>query len=377
MPIQSELTKKRMRMMLIAVGILFGLIVIYKIFTALMLKHYLASQSKAVTVSTMQVKYAPWQPRLTASGSLRAIYGVDVTTELGGMVRNIYFVPGSFVASGTLLVQLNIDDDVAQLHSLEANAELAKITYERDKAQFKAQAISKQTLDTDAANLKSLKSQVEQQMAVIAKKTIRAPFAGRLGINKVNPGQYVNPGNKVVSLQTQDPIYADFYMPQTYLAQLKVGQFVTLSSDSFPDKKYFGKITTIDSAFDVNNRNVEVEATISNPKFELTPGMFVSVEVKTGAPKKYLTVPQTAVSFNAYGDIVYVVKQTGKNKTVTQRFVKTGETRGDQVTILQGLSEGDTIVTSGQLKLKNGSQIVVNNSIVPSDNAEPVLNNDH
>jgi membrane fusion protein (multidrug efflux system) len=340
---QNEPLKKRMKMMLLVVGVLFGGIILYKTVISLVVKYAMTHQSKVVTVSTAIAGTAPWQPKLKASGTIRAIKGVNVTTQLAGMVQGIYFTPGATVKEGDLLVQLNADSDVALLHSLEANAALAKITYDRDKAQFSARAISKQTLDVDVENLKSLTAQVAEQAATVAKKTIRAPFAGRLGIMVVNLGQYLNPGDKVTTLQTFDPIYVDFFMPQQALAQLRLDQPVSVTSNAYHDQMYPGKITTIEPAVDTGTRNVTVEATLANPKFELTPGMFASVVVDIGAPKKYLTLPQTAVTFNSYGEIVYVVKQTGKDKkdkpilTANQVFVTTGETRGDQVTILTGI----------------------------------------
>jgi len=377
-------TKKRMIKMLILVGILFGCIFLYKAFISLMIKRSLASNATpTISVSAMRVDYSPWQPQITASGSLRAIRGVNVTTELAGLVATIYFTPGAFVEQDTVLVQLNANSDTALLHSLEANAELAKITYYRDKAQYRAQAVSKQTLDADAANLKSLLAQVAQQAATVAKKTIRAPFKGRLGISTINPGQYLNPGDSVVMLQTLDPIYADFYVPQQALAQVKVGQVVSVTSDTYPNKSFKGKITTINPAVDASTRNVMVEATIDNSQYELAPGMFAAVTVEVGTAERFLTLPQTAISFNPYGELVYVIKEgtADKNKqpvlTVTQKFVETGETRGDQVTILNGLKEGDRVVTSGQLKLKNGSRVAINNKVVPSDNPQPRAPNEH
>lgn len=368
--------------MLICLGILFGGIFIFKGIIKFLTNRQMAAQSRVVTVSAMKVGYSFWQPRLKATGSLRAIRGVNVTTELAGMVQSIYFKPGAFVTEGTVLVQLNADSDIGLLHSLEANAELAKITYDRDKKQYDIHAISKQQLDTDAANLKSQRAQVEQQAATVAKKTIRAPFSGRMGISAVNPGQYINTGDKIVTLQTLDPIYVDFYVPQQALTELQVGQNVSLSADTFPGKSFHGKITTIDPLVDQSTRNIEVEATISNPKFELTPGMFARVEVSTGEPQRFLTLPQTAVSFNPYGEIIYVIRESGKDKkgkpilTAHQVFVISGETRGDQVAILKGLKEGDMVVTSGQLKLKNGNQVAINNSIVPSNNPHPIVTNE-
>ena len=364
---------KPMRIMLICVGILFGTIILVKGVKFFLFKRYMAAnQSPVITVSAMKAGYSLWNPELKASSSTRAIRGVSVTTELAGMVQTIYFKPGAIVKEGTVLVQLNADSDTALLRSLEASAELAQTVYDRDKGQYEAKAISKATLDFDAADLKSKQAQVAQQAAIVKKKTIVAPFSGRLGISAVNPGQYLNPGDKVVTLQQLDPIYVDFYVPQQALVRLKVGQVVNVTVDSFPGKIFTGKITTIDPIVDVNTRNVQVEATVANPKMEIVPGMFASAVVQTGAPQKYLTLPHTAVTFNSYGDIIYIVKPT-KPLTVTQTFVVTGETRGDQIMILKGLKEGEMVVTSGQLKLKNGSRVNIDNKVVPANNPKPVV----
>lgn len=367
-----------MKIMLICVGILFGLVFLYKVFMNTMMKHYIATHSSpTIAVSTMKVSYQPWQPKLSATGSLRAIQGVNITTQLAGMVDTIYFKPGSVVSEGQLLVQLNASTDIAQLQATQANAELAKITYNRDKQQYAVQAVSKQTLDADLQNWKSLQAQVAQQSSTVAKKSIVAPFAGRVGIVQVNLGQFLNPGDSVTMLQTLDPIYVDFYMPQQALAHLRIGQKTYVETDTYPKHKFTGQITTINPGIDTATRNVLVESTIANPKDLLTPGMFVSVDVDAGAIKKYLTVPQAAITFNPYGDIIYIVHESDSEKDengkpaliAKQIFVTTGETRGDQVTILQGLKEGDVIVTSGQLKLKNGSKIEINNKVQPSDAA--------
>jgi membrane fusion protein (multidrug efflux system) len=375
--------KKRMIIMLICLLILFGGIFGYKIFMAKMIKHFITTQSHVVTVSTGKVTTSSWQPKVTEAGSLRAIHGVNITTQLAGQVQKIYFTPGADVVEGQVLAQLNADDDIALLHSLQANAELSKITYTRDKAQFKAEGVSKQIVDNDAANVASLTAQVAQQAAIVAKKTIVAPFAGRVGINLINLGQYLNPGDAVTMLQTLDPIYADFNVPQQEFSRMKAGQKVVITVDAMPGRKFFGKVTTINPGVDATSRNVLVEATIDNPEKELAPGMFANVEVDTGEPIEYVTVPQTVIFYNPYGDIVYIVTEKDKDKDgkpiliANQRFVKVGETRGEQIAVTEGLKEGETVVTSGQLKLKNGSVIAVNNSVVPPDNAKPDLSNEH
>jgi membrane fusion protein (multidrug efflux system) len=273
-------------------------------------------------------------------------------------------------------VQLNADSDIALLHSLQAAADLSTTVYKRDQAQFEIQVISKAALDNDVADLKSKKAQVAQQAAIVEKKAIRAPFAGRLGITMINPGQYVNPGDKVVTLQSLDPIYVDFSVPQQRISSIAVGQKITTVTDTYPDRIFLGKISAINPQVDTATRNVQIEATIKNPKRELLPGMFASIKVDTGTRQRYLTLPQTAVSFNPYGATVYIVEKgngpDGKQMlTAKQSFVTTGDTRGDQVAILSGLKAGDVVVTSGQLKLKNGSTVIINNKVQPSNNPSP------
>jgi membrane fusion protein (multidrug efflux system) len=219
---------------------------------------------------------------------------------------------------------------------------------------------------------------VAQQKAVVEKKTIRAMFDGRLGINAVNLGQYVNPGDKIVTLQSLDPIYVDFSLPQQNLSRMKIGQTVTVTTDAIPGREFEGKITAISPKVDPDTRNVQVEATIANGKHELLPGMYASVTVKSGAVQEYLTLPQTAVTYNPYGESVYVIEEGGKGADgkpvliAKQTFVTIGETRGDQVAILKGVKPGDMVATSGQLKLKNGSTVVINNTVQPSNEPAPM-----
>ena len=368
--------KKPMFIMLICMIVLFGSIFAYKAFMGAMVKGFMKNQSQIISVSTTKVGYENWDSELSAAASLRAIRGVNVTTQLAGMVDTIYFTPGMLVKKNTVLVQLNADTDIAQLHALEAQEELAQITYTRDRGQYLAKAISKATLDSDFSNLKNLRAQVAQQADTVKKKTIIAPFTGHLGVCVVNPGQFLNPGDQVVSLQQLNPIYADFYVPQQAIPRLKMGQEVSLSIDTFSGETFHGRITTINPIVETDTRNVEIEATIDNSAFKLIPGMFGTATVKTGSPQRYLTLPQTAISYNPYGNVVYIVDPDPKDPTkliANQSFVNTGEVRGEQVVILSGLKEGQVVVTGGQLKLKNGSPIAINNSIEPADRADPKI----
>jgi membrane fusion protein (multidrug efflux system) len=369
---------KRMVIMLAAVGLLFGGLFGYKAYMGIMMKKYMsAGGMPPVTVSTIQASNEEWQPQLKAVGSLRAVRGVDLACEISGLVRSVHFKSGDEVKAGQLLVQLNADSDIAQLQALEAAADLAEITHERDRKQLEAQAISQSTLDASSANLKSKKAQVNEQAAVAAKKTIRAPFAGQLGISSVNPGQYLDSGEKIVTLQSLDSIFVDFFLPQQELSRISKGQTVTITTDSFPGRTYSGTISAINPKVDPKTRNLQIEAVIANPKHELLSGMYASVEVQAGEKQRYLTLPRTVVTFNPYGETVFLVEKKGKDKAgkpglfAAQKFVTVGPARGDQVAILAGIKEGDLVVTSGQLKIKSGSPVIINNRVQPLNDAAP------
>ncbi len=370
---------KRMIVMLVAVALIFGGIFGFQAYKAHMIDKAMATRKPPpVTVTAMKAQTEPWQPKLEAIGSLRAVQGVDVTSEIAGLVQTVSFQSGDQVQAGQLLIQLNADADIAQLHALEAAANLAGTIYQRDKKQFAIQAVSQATLDADASDLKGKKALAAQQAAMVIKKTIRAPFAGKLGITTVNPGQYINPGDKIVTLQNLDSLYVDFYLPQKDLARITPDQEVSAMVDTFPGRIFSGRITAINAKVDPATRNALIEATIENPKHKLLPGMFTTIEVKAGTVEHYLTLPQTAVTYNPYGDTVYIIEKgsnSGQSKpqlTARQVFVTLGLTRGDQVAILKGVREDDMVVTSGQLKLKNGSQVIVNNKIQPSNEAAPL-----
>ena len=324
------------------------------------------------TVTAMKAQKVSWQPQLNAVGSLVPVRGVDVTTEIAGLVRSVNFRSGQEVQAGQVLVQLNADSDIAALHVAQAAAELAEVVLKRDQAQLAAQAISQAQVDSDLADLKSKRAQVAQQQATVDKKTIRAPFAGRLGITTLISGQYLNPGDKVVTLQTIHPIYVDFFVPQKQLSSISVGQSLQLLADAFPNQSFAGKITAINPKVDTATRNVQVEATVDNPKRQLLPGMFAKVNVDVGSKGDFLTLPQTAITYNPYGSTVFVLKPNASGALEAQQvFVTTGDTRGDQVAILKGIEEGQQVVTSGQLKLKNGTPVNIDNSVQPANEISP------
>lgn len=371
-------TTKRMLIMLIIVAVIFGGIFGYQAFMNRMIKKYMAAGSQPpVTVSAMPAALQTWQPKLTAVGTLRARRGVDVTSEINGQVQAVSITSGTEVKAGDLLVQLNAETDKAQLEALKAATELAQSVYERDRKQFEVKAVSQATLDADAAELKTRRAQVAQQQDIIAKKTIKAPFAGRLGISTINIGQYINPGDKLVTLQALDVLCADFYLPQQDLSRIAPGQAVALTTDAFPEKSFAGAITAVNPKVDTATRNFQIEATIENPGHKLLPGMYAVVAVISGASQPYLTLPRTAVTYNPYGETVYIVEQKGKTKAglpslfAKQTFVTVGPERGDQVAITKGIKAGDLVITSGQLKLKSGSPVIIDNKVQPLNDAAP------
>jgi membrane fusion protein, multidrug efflux system len=372
---------KRMLIMLVLVAVVLGGIFGFKDFVNGKIKEFMTGPAgpgkQAQTVSTTKVGLSDWQSQVEAVGSLRAVSGADLSLELAGVVDTLNFQSGDDVEAGKVLLKLRDFDDVAKLKSLEAQADLAKITYDRDVRQLSAKAIAQAVVDNDDANLRNLRAQVDQQRALVEKKTLKAPFAGHLGIRQIDLGQYLAAGTAIVTLQALSPLYVDFLLPQKTLAQISVGQPLKVKVDTFADKEFTGKITSINSRVDVTTRNVQVRATIDNNDHKLLPGMFATVSIDSGAPQKLVTVPQTAIAYNPYGNLVYVVDNKGKGPdgkpqlVVRQTFVTTGATRGDQVAVLKGIKEGDEIVTAGQMKLRNGVSIVVNNTVSPSNDVNP------
>ena len=371
--------RRRMTVMLCGVFLLLGLIFGFNQLKAFMIKYFISNMGlPPATVSTLAVTSTQWQPKLSSVGNIRAYRGVELSTEIGGLVQAVPIKSGMDVKEGELLIKLNDASDVAQLSSLKALADLAKVINERDRQQLEIQAISKNVFDTSKADAASKQAQVEQQTALVAKKNLKAPFAGRVGIVMINPGQFVNPGDKLITLQTLDPIFIDFNLPQSNTAQIQVGQEIVVTTDAFKDVSFTGKVTAVSPKIDANTRNIQVEAQLANPDKKILPGMFANVNLKLGDEVKLLTLPQTAVTYNPYGSTVFIAKPTGKKDKqgkpaleAQQVFVTTGPTRGDQVAILKGIEEGATVVTSGQLKLKNGTPLIVNNKVQPSNSPNP------
>jgi len=363
---------KRMMIMLLAVVLVLGGVFGWKTYSGMqMMKAMMAGGIPAQTVSTIKATMQDWQPKLEGVGSARAVNGADLSFEVAGVIETLNFESGDSIEAGKVLAQLRAEDDIAKLRTLTAAQELADITYQRDQKQLKSQAISQAQADSDAAALEEAKAQVAQQQAIVDKKTLHAPFAGHLGVRIADVGQYLNPGTSVVTLQQIDPIYVDFNLPEQALTQVSVGQKATAFADAYGETAFEGEISAINSKVDTTTRNVLVRATIKNPDHKLLPGMFARVTIEIGKPEHYITLPQTAITYNPYGDTVYVIDGDKDKPTAKQVFVTEGDTRGDQVAILTGVKEGDEVVTGGQIKLRNGVPVVVNNDVQPSNDPDP------
>jgi membrane fusion protein, multidrug efflux system len=331
------------------------------------------------TVTSTKASFDNWQPALGAVGTLRAVRGADLAFDVSGVVTQVNLGSGAEVKQGEVLVQLRNDDEVAQQRQAEAAAALAKVMFDRFARQLEAKAISRADYDKAAADLKSKQAAVQQAQAIVAKKQLRAPFPGRAGIVTLSPGAFVNAGTAVVTLQQLDPVYIDFSLPQRNLGELAAGQRVALTLDAFAGRTFEATVTAIDPKVDGETRNVRIEASAANPDGVLVPGMFANVSVDIGQPGRQLTLPQSAITFNPYGETVFIVKPSDKKDasgkpelpTAQQAFVTTGAKRGDQVAILSGLDEGVEVVTSGQLKLKNGTALKIDNSKSPKNDPDP------
>ena len=397
-------TRKRMLIMIGAVLALIAVIAGIKVLLVMRMLSAMKPPPPAV-VTTAKTSYQEWQPELRAVGTLRAARGADLALDVAGLVARVNVRSGEDVKSGQLLLELVATDEVANLHQLEAQAALSQVTYERTKKEIAVHVIAQADYDQAAADLKVKQAAVAQQQAIIAKKQLRAPFAGRAGIVTINPGSYLNSGAVIVTLQELDPVYVDFFVPQKDLAQAQVGRKASLTLDAFPGRTFVGTVNAVSPKIDTDTRNVQVEARVPNPDRVLSPGMFVNDAVDAGSQQRYLTLPQTAIIYNPYGETVYVVRTKSQfdaeqaaaaakdadpvikqpapkppakgaqlspdAQVVEQTFVSTGPTRGDQVAILSGLEPGTEVVTSGQIKLKNGAPVRIDNSVRPADNPHP------
>jgi len=370
--------KKRIIITLVGLAVVIGILGGIK---GLQIDRMIAQGSQMVPppepVTTAVARTEAWESVLTSVGSLAAVQGVTVTAELAGKIVNIAFKPGTLARAGDLLVQQDTSSEEAQLRATEATVALAKLNLERLGKLLSERTISQSQFDNADAQFKQAVAQSDNIRATIAKKTIRASFAGRLGIRLVNVGQMLNPGDAIVSLQSLDPIFVDFLLPQQQLAQVQPGLPVRVVTDALPGEVVDGKITAINPQVDSATRNIRIQATIPNAEERLRPGMFVNVAVVLPAKTQVLCIPATAVLYAPYSDSVFVVEEktdekSGKaGKAVRQQFAQLGEKRGDFVAIVSGLKEGDTVVSTGVFKLRNGQSVIEDNTLAPEFKIAP------
>ncbi len=327
-------------------------------------------------VTTVVVKAQAWQPVLSAVGSLKAVHGVTVSTDLAGIVSQIAFESGTEVKKGDLLVKLDTQQEEAQLRSAEVRLNFAKTDFERKRDLITKKAISESDLDTAQSQLMQMQASVEEMKALVARKRLTAPFDGLVGIRQISLGQFVNPGAAIVPLQSLDPIFIEFSVPQQNFSALATGKKLVIAVNGLAEGKFEGEITAVDSLVDPNTRNILIQGTVKNTEHKLRPGMFADVEVLLPESTGVLAIPSSSISYAPYGDSVYVVRE--KNgpdgsamKFAEQQTVQIGAKRGDQVSIVSGLKDGDEVVSSGVFKLRTGAPVKVDNSLQPGNEAHP------
>ena len=328
-------------------------------------------------VTSATVMSETWESSLTAVGSVDAVQGVTVTAEMTGKVVRIAFASGNRVSAGDLLVQQDISAETAQLRAAEAVSELARLNFERAKTMLPNEAISLSDYDGLQAQLAEARAEVENTLAMIDKKTIRAPFTGRLGIRQINLGQVINDGQAIVTLQSLGPVFVNFLLPQQQLGKIRTGLPVRLVSDALPGQVVSGEITAIESEVDTATRNIRVQALLDNPGDQLRAGMFANVTVVLPKTEAVLTIPATAVLYAPYSDSVFVIEEKkaeqglAAGKVVRQQFVSLGEKRGDFIVVTAGLKAGEAVVSTGAFKLRNGQGVVVDNQLAPDFKLAP------
>jgi membrane fusion protein (multidrug efflux system) len=379
-PVQSSARpRRRGRAVAIAIGLLVAILVSVFGIKALQIVKMTSTPMvmPPTTVSSVTVKEEDWAPTLSAVGSISAVQGAVVSSELGGVVSQIAFENGGTAKKGDLLLQLDASAEEALLRSAEAEAELARQDLERTRGLASQKVVSKAELDAAQSKFNRLNAVVDQMRSNIRKKTIIAPFDGQLGIRQVNVGQMINAGQQVVPLTSLDPVFADFALPQQYLGQLTPGLDVHMTTDALPGRVFNGKLTAINSMVDSSTRNITLQATLENPDHALRPGMFAKAEVTLPEKHKALVVPGSAISYAQFGDSVFVIEKkkdekTGKeSQVIRQQFVRVGEARGDLVAIRQGLKAGESVVSTGVFKLRNGMTVTINNDLAPNPQVNP------
>lgn len=372
--------KKRILFAILGVLIVIAVIAGVK---ALQIRKMIDHGKKAVpppeTVSTFTAVSDSWETTLSAVGSLTAVQGVTVAAELPAKVVEIAFVPGAKVKRGELLIRQDTSVEEAQLPGAEAQVALTESVLARDVEMLKDKIISQADYDAAVAGHREAMSRVQTLRATIAKKTIRAPFTGRLGVRQVNLGQTLREGDPIVTLQSLDPIYVNFALPQQELSRLRTGLPLRVTSDALPGRTIVGRITTVNPLVDAETRNVQLQATVANPEEKLRPGMYVNTAIGLPVRNRVTAIPATSVLYAPFGDSVFVVEddRRGKGgKVLRQRFVRLGEKRGDFIAVTDGLKTGETIVSTGVFKLRNGQPAVVDNRLAPEFRLAPKPKND-
>jgi len=379
-PVQSSVRpRRRWRSVVIAMGLLVAIVVCVFGVKALQIGKMMTTKMvmPPTTVSSATVKEEDWAPRLTAVGSVSAVQGAVVSAELAGVVSEIGFESGAQAKKGDVLMKLDTSQEETLLRSAAAEAQLARTDLERSRDLAMKKVVSSAELDSAQSKFTRLNAVVDQMRSNIAKKSVIAPFDGQLGIRQVNVGQMINAGQQVVPLTSLDPVFADFALPQQYLGQLTPGLEVHVTTDAIPGRVFNGKLTAINSMVDSSTRNITLQATLDNSDHALRPGMFAKAEVMLPEKHKALVVPGSAISYAPFGDSVFVIEKkkdekTGKeSQVIRQQFVRVGEARGDLVAITQGLKAGETIVSTGVFKLRNGMTVTINNDLAPNPQVNP------
>jgi membrane fusion protein (multidrug efflux system) len=335
-----------------------------------------AFQPPPEAVTSIVAHREQWPATLNVIGTMEAVQGVTVSADLPGAVARVAFDSGKSVHQGDILVELDTRQERAQLASLEAQRDLAKVNFGRMQQLVDEGVISRMEYDQASSQQKATEANVAEVRATIERKTIRAPFSGILGIRQVNLGQYLSAGQAIVSLQALNPIYVNFGVPQQTLSQVTAGHAVRVAKEDLPNAAFSGRVTAVDSVVNEATRNIQIQATLPNPDGKLRPGMFVQVEVPLGAARSVIALPASAINYAPYGDSVFVITDlkdpSGKTyRGVQQQFVKVEGSRGDQVAIVSGVNPGDEVVTSGVFKLRNGAAVQVNNKVQPGNNPAP------
>ncbi len=413
---------KRMKIMIIALIVVFGGIIGFNLFKGYMIKSFFAGyEPPAVAVSSVEAVKKQWEPRVNAVGNFVAVNGVEVNSQASGNVTSIHFNSGEYVAQNAPLIDIDDSVEQATLKFNQAKLTLKELDYKRQADLFKRGATPSSNVDEAKANLQQAQADVEKIQAEINQKHIRAPFAGRMGIRQVNLGEYITPGqSKIVSLQSLDPLYLQFYLPEQYLRRLYIGQALLFSVEEYNNYLFNGKITALNARVDISTHNIQVQATVANcpaqflqdPKqkslvsmqklkdseqivvncnsqtnlkaniqdFTFIPGMFASIQVEQPSIPDVIVLPSTAISYSLYGNSVFIIGKDKDGKTddkgepilrVNRVYVETGEQQGNYTIITKGVKAGDIVVSSGELKLQNGARVVINNSVILKDYANP------